>query len=78
MKEKLVAICSLTVLLCVWVLSGCAGEKTEIHIGSTTISQKHQKVEHIGQAPDALEKVIENNVFKDIVAFDGVLMKTEI
>lgn len=78
MKEKWISICLLTILLCVSILTGCADEKTETDINQTTHNENYQKVEHVGQAPDVFEKVIENNVFKDITAFDGKLLKTEI
>ena len=78
MKEKLLTRCLLTILLSVLNLTGCADKKKEIDSVQTTHPDKYQKVECVGQIPNALEKVIENNTFKDITAFEGKLLKTEI
>ena len=78
MKEKVVSICLLTTLLYIFILTGCANEIKKTNVEPITHFGKYQNVKHIGQVPDALEKVVKNNLFKDIVAFDGKLLKTEI
>lgn len=77
LKEKLVAIFLFTVLLSVLILTGCAYKKTEIEGVPATHAENYQKVECVGQVPNTLKKVIENNTFKGITAFEGTLLKTE-
>lgn len=72
MKEKLFAICLIVALVCALILTGCTNEKVETH------TENYQKVETLGKIPDILNKVVENNTFKDIYAFDGKLLKVEI
>ena len=78
MKEKLVGKYLFTVLLCVFVLAGCADKKTETAVEPPPRYNEFQKVEHVGQIPDEIKKVVENNAFKDISVFGRKLLKTEI
>lgn len=78
MKGKLVGKYLFTVLLCVFVLAGCADKKTETAVEPTPHYNEFQKVEHVGQIPDEIKKVVENNAFKDISAFGRKLLKSEI
>ena len=78
MKGKLVTICLIIILMCVFILTGCTDKKTKTDVEQTAYHKEDLKIEHIGQVPDELEKIIENNVFRGIAAFDGKLLKTEI
>ena len=49
------------------VLSGCTGKTAD----------EFQAVEPVGQVPDELKQVVEDNDFHDIAAFDGRLLKAE-
>lgn len=83
MKKRLIAICLLVVLVCNLIFTGCTDEETKpdttttTHI-TTTNPEKYQKVEHVGQVPDVLKKVVENNLFQDVIAFDGRVLKSGI
>lgn len=46
--------------------------------GPTVYEEEYKPVEQVGQIPNALKNVIENNLFRDITAFDGRLLKAEI
>ena len=74
MKKRLIAICLLIALVSGLFLTGCAEKEIKAH---PTIQRGQQyNVEHVGQVPGGLKKAVENNRFKDITAFDGVLLKT--
>lgn len=55
----------ISALLCVCVLAGCS-------------SGNYKKVKQVGSVPKELERVVEENLFKDVTAFDGRMLKTEI
>ncbi len=78
MKKQLVALCLLIVLVCISTLSGCSGTDVTTNNNSTTHYDEFKSVEHFGDIPAKFQKVIENNLFSEITAFDGRLLKTEI
>ena len=75
MKEKLISLCLLTVLLCALVLPGCADGKEVVNFDPTTPHENYRKVEPVGEVPHALNSIVQSNLFENIVAFDGVLLK---
>ncbi len=71
MKKQTLAFCCLPLLVLV-LLVGCSE--------TPPITQQKQlkKVEQIGQVPDELKTVIENNAFKNVTAFNDRLLKSEV
>lgn len=77
-KEKKIVKSLLTGLMFILLLTSCAGEKNKINNEWITHTENYQKVECDEQISNALKKVVEKNLFKQITAFDGRLLKTEI
>ncbi len=71
MKKTWTAIGLMTVLLCMLMLSGCTGDTMQNR------PDNFEKVEPIGQVPEAFRNIVAQNVFRGAVAFDGRLLKTE-
>lgn len=78
MKKQLVVLCLLVVLVCIFTLSGCLGNDVTTNNKSTMFYDERKSVEQFGDIPAEFQKVIENNRFSDIAAFDGRLLKAEI
>ncbi len=78
MKKQLVVLYLLVVLVCISTLSGCSGNDMTTNNKSTTLYDERKNVEQFGDIPAEFQKVIENNFFNDIAAFDGRLLKAEI
>lgn len=76
MKEKLAVLCS--ILMVILILGGCTDEKMTADTGLAADRENYPTLQPVGQLPDEFEKVVENNEFKNIVAFDGRLLKTEL
>ncbi len=55
-------------LMCIFVSAGCGKQK----------SADFCKVGQIGEVPDEFRSVVENNLFKDVTAFEGRLLKGEV
>lgn len=72
MKKQLMTLCVLIVLVCILFLSGCSDNNL------APFPDELKGVEQVGQIPDEFEKVVENNVFNGVTAFDGRLLKAEI
>lgn len=71
MKKKWL-FCLLSVILCIPCLFGC-------RLKTSTANQNDLKrVIHVGTVPAEFQKIVENNTFKDVVAFNGRLLKSEI
>ena len=71
MKKCSFAICMLAALMCL-VLAGCENEK------QTVIPDAPKSVVQVGQIPDDFGRIVENNLFDDVVAFENRLLKAEI
>ncbi len=67
MKKRFL-ICFLAVLLCVPFFTACS-EKTQ-HV-------EYNKISTVGQVPEEIKPLIKHNTLKNVVAFDGRLMKSE-
>ncbi len=83
MKKRVPFLFVLVILLCATLLFGCndpAGptpHKEPAPAGPTP-PKEPAPVEQIGQVPEAFKQIIQNNLFKDAVAFEQRLLKTEI
>lgn len=77
MKKQLISLCMIAVLVCTSVLSGCTNDAAA-DVSSTAQREELEHVEQVGQIPDALKNVVKNNIFNDVTAFDGRLLKAEI
>jgi hypothetical protein len=71
MKKMRIAAGLMVVLLCMLILSGCTGDTTPNH------PDNFEKVDPIGQVPEAFKNIIAQNTFQGAEAFDGRLLKTE-
>ena len=71
MKKRFVVLYLLVVFLCISAFPGCAEADVTTH-------NNRNCVEQVGDIPAEFRKVIENNLFSDITAFDGRLLKAEI
>lgn len=76
--KKLVAMFLVAVLLCVSVLTGCSDNNVTTGSISTNQYSKYQRVKHLGRIPDVFKNIVNDNIFRDAVAFEGRLLKTEI
>ena len=72
MKRKLIARCFFIVLLCIYALTGCTKDKPEIQ------QDEHESIEQVSQVSDKFKNIIENNLFYDVTAFDGRLLKADV
>lgn len=72
MKKQVVGICFSIVLSYILFAAGCSDNNMASH------QDELKSVEQVAQVPEEFQKVVEDNVFKDITAFDGRLLKTEI
>lgn len=78
MKKQFVALSLLVVLVCISTLQGCSGNYLPTDNNPTTHYDERKSVEQFGHIPDAFQKVVENNLFRDVTAFNGRLLKAEI
>lgn len=62
----------LLAFVCILFLSGCAN-----HDPASQLDEP-KGVAHVAKTPDGFKTIVENNLFKDITAFDGRLLKAEI
>ena len=79
--------CLLIFLLCLSLLCGCGVPSSDSSVATTENQETseismtqadYQRVEHVGQVPEELQAVIQNNEFEDITAFSDRLLKSEI
>lgn len=68
MKKQFIALLLLVLLL----LSGCSKPQPPVQ------QEELKPVEQVGQVPEELVEIVENNLWKDVTAFDGRLLKSEI
>ena len=86
MKKQLTLLSVLILFIYVCFLSGCeyTNELTIPEEDDKSVGQVEQDnnksggVEQVGQIPDMFKKIIENNLYEDVVAFDERLLTTEI
>jgi len=72
MKKQFASFFVLASLICITVFSGCSEKPLPIH------QDDLKSVEQVGQIPNEFHKIIENNLFTGVAAFEGRLLKTEI
>lgn len=72
MKKQFATLCFIIISICTFFLSGCSDNGLKPH------QDDLKSVEQVGQITDKLKKVVENNVFQGVTAFDGRLLKSEI
>lgn len=77
-NKQLVALWLLVGLVCISTLSGCSGNDVTTNNNPTMHYDERKSVEQFGIIPEAFQKVIENNLFRDIIAFDGRLLTAEV
>ena len=70
MKKRLMYM--LVCFICVAVLFGCAEEK---HISD---QNAFQSIAQVGQIPDEFKRIVANNAFNGVTAFENRLLKSEI
>ncbi len=78
MKKQSVFFCFLILLICISVLSGCSGNILETDKNSAAHQNELKRVEQVGQTPGVFEKIVKNNAFEGVTAFDGRLLKSEV
>ena len=71
MKKQISVLCILIILVCTLFLSGSIDKRMRFY-GEVMIG-----VEHVGQVPEQFKKIVENNVFQGVSAFDGKLLKQD-
>lgn len=71
MMKKAFAFLVAMALLCTY-LTGCAEKYPR------PLDKELKTVEHTGQLPEEFAEIVKNNLFSDVTAFDGRLLKTEI
>lgn len=67
-KKQFIALFLLVLLL----LSGCTNPQLPVQ------QEELKPVEQVGQVPDELIEIVENNLWKDVTAFDGRVLKSDI
>lgn len=72
MKKQFFVLCFLSVFAFILFLSGCSDN----HLPA--FRDELKSVTHVGQIPDEFQEIVENNIFQEITAFDGRLLKPEI
>lgn len=72
MKKRLITMCMLIVLACLAVLTGCADKKPAVH------HDESKSVAQFGQIPDEFKRIVANNAFNGVTAFEDRLLKSEI
>ena len=72
MKKCSFAVCMLVTLMCLVILAGCANTK------QAAISDTPKSVAQVGQIPDNFIRIVENNLFDGVVAFENRLLNAEI
>lgn len=77
MEKKLTALSLVAVLLCAFLLSGCSQKNPEHKSRPSVYFGDYQKVEQVGQVTDVFRNIVQDNKFKDAIAFDGRLLKKE-
>lgn len=68
MKKQYIAFLFLFLLL----LSGCSKPLPPVQ------QEELKPVEQVGQVPEELREVVENNLWKDVTAFEGSVLKSEV
>jgi len=71
MKRKLIALCMFAVLLCMCVLPGCTGKKTEAQ------QDEPYTYEQVSYDPEKLQTIIANNLFYRATANNGRVLRSE-
>ncbi len=74
LRRKSAALCLLAVFATTLFLPGCSDNNQITYPDNDDL----KIVEHTGKLPDEFKKVVENNIFYDVTAFDGRLLKSEI
>lgn len=72
LKKCSLAMCLLVVLMCLGILAGCANTK------QTAIPDAPKSVAQVGQIPDNFTRIVENNLFDGVIAFENRLLNAEI
>ena len=65
MQKRLIALFLALSMVCIFILAGCGNDI-------------YKPVKQVGKTPEVFEKIIENNLFCDIVPFENCLLKAEI
>lgn len=76
MKKSISIFLILTFLALSCVLSGCSPDKPDTQFDYSN-QDELKKVEQVGKIPEDLRSVVENNIFHNVMPFDGKVLKTE-
>jgi len=71
MKKCTVAMWMLVTLMCLVILAGCG------NTNQSAITDAPKSIAHVGQVPDDFKRIVENNIFDGVVAFENRLLKVE-
>ncbi|MBQ3490613.1 MAG: hypothetical protein IJA86_08485 [Clostridia bacterium] len=71
MKKIRIAAWLIAVLMCVSVLSGCTENAPKYD------PNELKSMDPVGEVPESLKQIIENDIFNGVTAFDGRLLKAE-
>lgn len=77
MEKKLTALSLVAVLLCAFHLSGCSQKNPAQKSRPSVYFGDYQKVEQVGQITDVFRNIVQDNKFKDAIAFDGRVLRKE-
>lgn len=84
MKKSISIFLVLTVFVLTFILSGCSPDKlsTDVFISEDLINKLEQdgdfkKVEQVGEVPQELRNVVENNLFHNVTAFEDRVLKVK-
>lgn len=72
MKKRLIASSFLVVMLCA-VLVGCSNSEAPWQ----SRYDNPKKVDHVGEVPSEFAQIVENNVFRGVIAFSDRLLTSE-
>lgn len=72
MKKCSFGMCMLVILMCLVILAGCANTK------QTATPDAPKSVAQVGQIPNNFIRIVENNLFDGVIAFENRLLNTEI
>ncbi len=84
MKKSIFVFLSLIILVLAFILSGCSTDKlpADAFISEDLINKIEQdedlkKVEQVGEVPEELRNVVENNLFHYVTAFEDRVLKAQ-
>lgn len=76
MKNRLTAV-GLILFVCISFLTGCVSMREMTYDDPTIYQRDAESIEQVGVLPDAFKNIVADNVFKDVIAFNGRLLKAE-